>query len=233
MILWKKHEDCLFFDYHNMCHKYKFNRWNNIIWWRTTSGKTTAKITKIPTSPKELRKELRNRYHTKGTKNQKSASIPCHKWRFFIKWKEILYNTEKNLVDLLLYESSKVITEIEIDFSNEIYKPHPDDYKAKRTELTNNNEFYKKQLERRSSMKWHNLKKENETSPKEIVDKLATTLANSSGKPNMQKQSENLLTNYIIVDEKVESAKEKCEIRLLKEAPASVMDINTRFVTDN
>ena len=39
-------------------------------------------------------------------------------------------------------------------------------------------------------MKWHNLKKGNETSPKEIVDKLVTTLANSSGKPNMQKQSE-------------------------------------------
>ena len=114
---------------------------------------------------------------------------------FFIKWKEILYNAEKKLVDLLLYESSKFIAEIEIDFSNEIYKPR---------------------LERKSSMKWHNLKKENETSPKEIVDKLATTLANSSGKPNMQKQSENLLTNYIIVDEKVESAKEKCEIRLLK-----------------
>ena len=103
----------------------------------------------------------------------------------------------------------------------------------KRIELTNNNKFHKKQLERRSSMKWRNLKKENETAPKEIVDKLATTLANSSGKPNMQKQSENLLTNYIIVDEKVESAKEKCEIRLLKEAPASVMDINTKFVTDN
>ena len=73
---------------------------------------------------------------------------------FFIKWKEILYNAEKNLVDLLLYELSKVIAEIEIDFSKEIYKPHPDDYKAKRIELTNNNKFYKKQLERRrSSMK--------------------------------------------------------------------------------
>ena len=145
----------------------------------------------------------------------------------------ILYNAEKNLVELLLYESSKVIANIEIDFSNEIYKLHPDDYNAKRIELTNNNKFYKKQLEKRSSKKWHNLKKENETSPKEIVDKLATTLANSSGKPNMQKQSENLLTNYIIVDEKVESAKEKCEIRLLKEAPTSVMDISTKFVTDN
>ena len=189
MILWKNHEDCLFFDYHNMCHKYKFSRWNNIIWWRTTSGKTAAKITKIPASPKELRKELRKRYHTKGAKNQKVLAFPPISEDFFIKWKEILCNAEKNLVDLLLYESSKVIAEIEIDFSKEIYKPHLDDYKAKRIELTNNNKFYKKQLERRrSSMKWHNLKKENETSPKEIVDKLATTLANSSGKPNMQKQ---------------------------------------------
>ena len=152
---------------------------------------------------------------------------------FFIKWEEILYNAEKNLVELLLYESSKVIAKIEIEIYNEIYNLHPDAYKAKRIELTNNNRFYKKQLEKRSFKKWHNLQKENEASPKEIVDKLAATLANSPGKPNMQKQSENLHTNHIIVDEKVESAKEKCEIRLLKEAPASVMDINTRFVTDN
>ena len=48
----------------------------------------------------------------------------------------------------------------------------------------------------------------------------------------MQKQSENLHTNHIIVDEKVESAKEKCEIRLLKEALMSVMDISTKFVTE-
>ena len=49
----------------------------------------------------------------------------------------------------------------------------------------------------------------------------------------MQKQSENLHTNHIIVDEKVESAKEKCEIRLLKEALTSVIEISTTFVTDN
>ena len=49
----------------------------------------------------------------------------------------------------------------------------------------------------------------------------------------MQKQSENLYTNYINVDEKVESAKEKCEIRLLKEAPTLVKDISAKFVTDN
>ena len=56
---------------------------------------------------------------------------------FFIKWEEILYNAEKNLVELLLCESSKVIAKIEIDFSNEIYKLHPDDYKTKWNELTN------------------------------------------------------------------------------------------------
>ena len=86
---------------------------------------------------------------------------------FFIKWEEILYNVEKNLLELLLYESSKVIAKIEIDFSNEIYELHLDDYKTKRNELTNNNMLYKKQLGKRSSKKWHNLKKENETSPKE------------------------------------------------------------------
>ena len=55
----------------------------------------------------------------------------------------------------------------------------------KRNELTNKNKFYKKQLEKRSSMKWHNLKKENETSPKETCDKLTTTLTNSSKKPTI------------------------------------------------
>ena len=45
--------------------------------WRTTSGKATAKIIKISTSPKELRKEFRNRYHTKGTKW--TAGIPTRK----------------------------------------------------------------------------------------------------------------------------------------------------------
>ena len=83
----------------------------------------------------------------------------------------------------------------------------------KQNELTNNNMLYKKQLEKRSSRKWHNLKKENETSPKETSDKLTTTLANSPGKPSMQNQLENVHTNHISVDKKFESTKEKCKIR--------------------
>ena len=116
----------------------------------------------------------------KGLKIKKVSPFQPVSEDFFIKWEQILYNAEKNLVSLLLCESSKVIAKIEIDFSNEIYKLHPGDHKKKRIKLTNNNKFYKKHLEKRSSKKWHNLKKENETSPKETVDKLATTLENSS-----------------------------------------------------
>ena len=101
-----------------------------------------------------------------------------------------------------------------MDFSNEIHKIHHDDYKTKLNELINNNKFYKKQLEKRSSKKWHNLKKENETSPKETGFKLTTTLANLSGKPNMQKQSENVQTIYIIVNEKFKSNRLKRNVRL-------------------
>ena len=57
--------------------------------------------------------------------------------------------------------------------------------------------------------------------------KLITTLANSSGKPNIHKQSENVHTSHqsYTVDEKFESNKEKHEIRSLKEASTSVMKI--------
>ena len=49
----------------------------------------------------------------------------------------------------------------------------------------------------------------------------------------MQKQSENVQTNHIIVDEKFEQAKEKCEIRPLKKAPTSVRNISTKFDNDD
>ena len=68
---------------------------------------------------------------------------------FLVKWEEILYNTEKNLAELLLYESSKVIAKIEVDFFKEIHKLHLDDYKTKLNEVSHNNKSYKKQLEKK------------------------------------------------------------------------------------
>ena len=87
---------------------------------------------------KNYEKSLETGIILKGLKIKKVPAFHPVSEDFFIKCKEILYNAEKNLVELLLYESSKVIAKIEINFSNEIYKLHPDDYKAKRIELTNN-----------------------------------------------------------------------------------------------
>ena len=62
---------------------------------------------------------------------------------------------------------------------------------------------------------------------------MTATLTNSSEKPNMEKQSENLHTNHIIVDDKFKSAKEKCGVRSLRETPTSLKNISMKFVTDN
>ena len=115
-----------------------------------------------------LQKTIRHQHHQKNYEKSLETGIIPKELKikvpafqpeseyFFIKWEQILYNAEKNLVELFLYESSKVrdrfFAKIEIDFfSNEIYKLHPDDYKMKHIALTNNNKFYKKQLEKRSS----------------------------------------------------------------------------------
>ena len=59
---------------------------------------------------------------------------------------------------------------------------------------------------------------------KKAGDKFTTTVANLPGKPDMHKQSKNVQSNHIIIDDEFESAK-KSEIRSL--------NISTTFVTDN
>ena len=51
-----------------------------------------------------------------------------------------LYNAEKNLIKFLLYESSKVVAELEVDLSNGIREFYFDSYEDKRLgmDLTEN-----------------------------------------------------------------------------------------------
>ena len=51
-----------------------------------------------------------------------------------------LYNAEKNLIKFLLYESSKVVAELEVDLSNGIREFYFDSYEDKRLgmDLTKN-----------------------------------------------------------------------------------------------
>lgn len=55
---------------------------------------------------------------------------------FQIKWNEILYKTEKNLVELLVYESSNIVPKLEIALTKELPNHHPNDHKKKHLHLS-------------------------------------------------------------------------------------------------
>ena len=78
---------------------------------------------------------------------------------FYIKWDDILYNAKKNLIELLLCESSKVVAKLEVDLSNGIRELYPDSYENKRLEMERKEEIYSKNLEKRRLKKWKNLMK--------------------------------------------------------------------------
>ena len=89
---------------------------------------------------------------------------------FCIKWDEILYNAKKNLIELLLYESSKVVAKLEIDLSNGIRELYPDSCENKRLEMERKEEIYSKNLEKRRLNKWKNLREGNSTFSKKIKE---------------------------------------------------------------
>ena len=60
---------------------------------------------------------LRRGVIPKGLRIRKNPAFEPISDDFQIKWNKILYNAEKNLVELLLYESSKVVAKLEIDFN--------------------------------------------------------------------------------------------------------------------
>ena len=63
-----------------------------------------------------------------GLKIKKSPAITPVSENFNTKWNEVLYNAEKNLVELLLYESSKVIAKIQVELDLEVRKIDPENY---------------------------------------------------------------------------------------------------------
>ena len=94
---------------------------------------------------KLLQKSLRHKHHQlnyeeslrrgvilKGLWIRKDSAFEPINDDFQIKSNEILYNAKKNLVELLLYESSNVVAKLEIDFNKELLNRHPNDHKEKR-----------------------------------------------------------------------------------------------------
>ena len=53
----------------------------------------------------------------------------------------------KRIFELLLYESSKVLAKLGIDFNKELLNLHPNDHKEKLIHISKNHKCYEKELE--------------------------------------------------------------------------------------
>ena len=63
-----------------------------------------------------------------GLKIKKLPAITPVSEDFNTNYNEVLYNAAKNLVELLLYESSKVIAKIQVELDLEVRKIDPENY---------------------------------------------------------------------------------------------------------
>ena len=106
----------------------------------------------------------------KGLRIKKAPAFEPVSKDFYIRWDEILYNAEKNLIELLLYESSKVVAKLEVDLSNGIRELYPDSYEDKRLEMERKEDVYSKNLEKTRLKKWKTLTESNSTFSKEIKE---------------------------------------------------------------
>ena len=106
----------------------------------------------------------------KGLRIKKALAFEPVSKDFYIRWDEILCNAEKSLIELLLYESSKVVAKLEVDLSNGIRELYPDSYEDKRLEMERKEDVYSKNLEKTRLKKWKTLTESNSTFSKEIKE---------------------------------------------------------------
>ena len=81
-----------------------------------------------------------------GLKIKKLPAITPVTIHFYSEWNEILRKAEKELVNLLLIDFSKVVEKTEIDVQEEIRTKYATDYDRKRLKVEKQYHCYKKML---------------------------------------------------------------------------------------
>ena len=71
-----------------------------------------------------------------------------------MKWHGILKNTEKKLIELLLFESGTMVAKIQFEVDMSIKALFPNDQREVKNILREKNQNIEKQLERRRQKKW-------------------------------------------------------------------------------
>ena len=77
---------------------------------------------------------------------------------FESKWNAILYEAEKNIIKLLMYESDHAIAKIEVEIQEELKEEDPNRSQKKINQLENKHANFRKVLEKRRSEKWQKFK---------------------------------------------------------------------------
>ena len=91
-----------------------------------------------------------------------------------IKWNNALSGGERNLVRLLLHESSNVVERAELDLDLKLKRVYPEDHANKRLQLNKNDKQFQKNLDKCCLKKWNNIKQKKNLSEKTSADNNTT-----------------------------------------------------------
>ena len=96
-----------------------------------------------------------------GLKIEKKATFQPVSEDFEAKWNSILHNAERNIVELLLYESEKVIAKIQVEIQAEVNEKNPEKFERKYAELEGQHSLFQRKLDQRRRTKWKKVKERN------------------------------------------------------------------------
>ena len=166
---------------------------------------------------------------------------------FHRKWYQILYDAEKNLVELLLYVSSQVVAKVQIDLDAEIRKINPKNYDQKYTDTKQKNYKYWKELEDKRSKKWKNVREKLVSNSKENASSNATNVDKDSVLLNVSHNNysdccdvkgnlkDSFLRTNMISEANVDSNNIQDENTRTESVidKINVVKVNETFITDN
>ena len=81
---------------------------------------------------------------------------------FEFKWNSIIFNAERSIVQLLLYESEKVIGKIKVEIQKEFNEKSPEKLKQRYADLEKKHSHLQSNLEQRRRKKWKKFKERND-----------------------------------------------------------------------
>ena len=101
---------------------------------------------------------------------------------FYNNWKTIISEAEKDLVQLLLVESNKIIAKIDFEIQSYIKEYHPNNYHHEYGLMQKKHNNYKKELSKRRNKKWKKFKEKQTSESKKLESKgeLTKSLSDTS-----------------------------------------------------